>query len=127
MEIGKALLFRERRRLFSFVLDRSKPALARPQKQTAILYQMNGFNRAQAEHEARMPEDEVTVTGTVQMYLLDGPHAEKPALMEFDGDKLVDAYDTETGEEIEIDEIHETDVNRGIETLREIHAYHGEN
>ena len=88
---------------------------------------MKGFHRAQAEHEARLPEDQATVTGTVQMYILDGPHAEKPVLMEFDGDKLVDAYDTETGEEIEIAEIHPTDVNRGIEALIEIRAYHGEN
>ena len=88
---------------------------------------MTGFNRAQAEHEARLPEDQATVTGTVQMYLLDGPHAEKPALMEYAGGKLVDAFDTATGEEIDIAEIHETDVNRGIEALREIRAYHGEN
>lgn len=88
---------------------------------------MKGFNRAQAEHEARLPKEQATVTGTVQMYLLDGPHAEKPALMEYAGSKLVDAFDTATGEEIDIEEIYPTDINRGIEALIEIRAYHGEN
>ena len=88
---------------------------------------MNGFNRAQAEYEARLPEEQATVTGTVQMYLFDGPHAEKPALMEYAGGKLVDAFDTATGEEIDIAEIHEIDINRGIEALIEILSYYGKN
>ena len=88
---------------------------------------MNGFNRAQAEHEARLPEDEVLVAGLVETYLLDGPHAEKHVLLEFGGDKLVGAFDMAKDEEIDIDEIHEIDINRGIEALIEICAYHGEN
>ena len=88
---------------------------------------MNGFNRAQAEHEARLPEEQVTVTGSVQMYLLDGPHSEKHILLEYDGDKLVAAFDISKDEEIDISEIHEIDVNQGIEALIEILSYHGKN
>ena len=88
---------------------------------------MKGFNRAQAEHEARLPEDQATVTGSIETYLLDGPHAEKHAILEYDGDKLVGAFDVKTGEEIDLEGIHPTDVSRGIEALLEICAYHGEN
>ena len=88
---------------------------------------MNGFNRAQAEYEARLPEDEATVTGSVQMYLLDGPHAESSVILEYDQSELVAAFDMAKDEEIDIAEIHETDVNRGIEVLIEIRAYHGKN
>ncbi len=86
---------------------------------------MNGFNRAQAEYEARLPEDEVTVAGFVETYLLDGPHAEKHALLEYNGTQLVAAFDLATDEELDLDEIHETDINRGLEALIEINAYHG--
>ena len=86
---------------------------------------MNGFNRAQAEYEARLPNEEVSVTGLVQTYLLDGPHAEKDALLEYNGNDLIAAFDMATNEELDLDEIHETDINRGIEALIEIFAYHG--
>jgi hypothetical protein len=86
---------------------------------------MNGFNRAQAEYEARLPDEEVSVTGSVQTYLLDGPHAEKHALLEYNRDDLIAAFDMATNEELDLDEIHETDINRGIEALIEINAYHG--
>jgi len=86
---------------------------------------MNGFNRAHAEYEARLPEDEVIVTGSVQTYLLDGPHAEKHVLLEYNRDDLIAAFDIATNEELDLDEIHETDINRGIEALIEINAYHG--
>jgi hypothetical protein len=86
---------------------------------------MNGFNRAQAEYEARLPDEEVSVTGLVEAYLLDGPHAEKHALLEYNGNHLIAAFDMATKEELDLDEIHETDINRGIEALIEINAYHG--
>jgi hypothetical protein len=86
---------------------------------------MNGFKRAQAEYEARLPDEEVSVTGSVQTYLLDGPHAEKHALLEYNRDDLIAAFDMATNEELDLDEIHETDINRGIEALIEIFAYHG--
>jgi len=34
--------------------------------------------------------------------------------------------DMATKEELDLDEIHETDINRGLEALIEIKAYHGE-
>ena len=85
---------------------------------------MNGFKRAQAEYEGRVPEDEVSVTGSVQTYLLDGPHAERHVLLEYNRDDLIAAFDIATNEELDLDEIHETDINRGIEALIEISAYH---
>jgi hypothetical protein len=87
---------------------------------------MNGFNRAQAEYEARLPDEEVSVTGLVQTYLLDGPHAERHALLEYNGNHLIAAFDMATKEELDLDEIHETDIDRGLEALIEINAYHGE-
>jgi hypothetical protein len=87
---------------------------------------MNGFNRAQAEYEARLPNEEFSVTGLVQTYLLDGLHAEKHVLLEYNRDHLIAAFDIATNEELDLDEIHETDINRGIEALIEIFAYHGE-
>jgi hypothetical protein len=87
---------------------------------------MSGFNRAQAQYEARLPDEEVSVTGLVQTYLLDGPHAEKHVLLEYNRDDLIAAFDMATNEELDLDEIHETDINRGIEALIEIFAYHGE-
>ncbi len=86
---------------------------------------MSGFNRAQAEYEARLPNEDVSVTGSVQIYLLDGPHAEKHALLEYNRDHLIAAFDMATNEELDLDEIHETDINRGLEALIEIFAYHG--
>jgi len=86
---------------------------------------MNGFHRAQAEYEARLPDEEVSVNGSVQTYLLDGPRAERHVLLEYNGNDLIGAFDMATGDEIDLDEIHETDINRGIEALIEINAYHG--
>jgi hypothetical protein len=86
---------------------------------------MKGFKRAQAEYEARLPDEEVSVTGSVQTYLLDGPHAERHVLLEYNGNHLIAAFDIPTNEELDLDEIHETDINRGIEALIEIFAYHG--
>jgi hypothetical protein len=86
---------------------------------------MSGFHRARAEYEGRVPEDEVSVTGSVQTYLLEGPLAERHVLLEYNGNDLIAAFDMATNEELDLDEIHETDINRGIEALIEIFAYHG--
>jgi len=87
---------------------------------------MNGFHRAQAEYEARLPDEEVIVTGSVQTYLLEGPLAERHVLLEYNGNDLIAAFDMTTGDELDLDEIHETDINRGLDALIEIFAYHGE-
>lgn len=86
---------------------------------------MKGFARAQAEYEARLPDADSTVTGSIETYLLEGPHAEKMALLEYDESVLIGASDLETREEINIKEIHETDINRGLDALIENKAYHG--
>jgi hypothetical protein len=86
---------------------------------------MNGFNRAQAEYDARLPASPPMITGSIRGYLVAGPHAEKLALLEFAENNLIGASDMETGDEIRIEEIHETDINRGLEALIEIKAYHG--
>jgi hypothetical protein len=87
---------------------------------------MIGFHRAQAEYEARLPDEEVSVTGSVQTYLLEGPLAERHVLLEYNGNDLIAAFDMTTGDELDLDEIHETDINRGLDALIEIFAYHGE-
>ena len=86
---------------------------------------MTGFSRAQAEYEARLPDSDPAVTGTIEIYLLGGPHAEKLALLEYDENNLIGASDMATKEEINIEEIHETDISRGLDALIENKAYYG--
>jgi hypothetical protein len=86
---------------------------------------MNGFHRAQAEYEARLPASPPTITGSRKRYLLAGPHAEKLALLEFAENNLIGAADMETGEEIRIEEIHEIDINKTLLALTEHIKYYG--
>jgi hypothetical protein len=66
-----------------------------------------------------------TITGAVEQYLLEGQHAEKLALLEYFENTLIGASDVETKGEINIEEIHETDINRGLDALFENIKYHG--
>lgn len=86
---------------------------------------MKGFARAQAEYEARLPKPETTVSGTIETYLLEGPHAEKLALLEYDENNLIGASDMVSREEINIEDIDEIDVNRGLDALIEQINYYG--
>ena len=83
------------------------------------------FHRAQAEYEARMPETDRVLSGSIETYLLEGIHAEKLALLEYDESVLIGASDMETKEELNIEEIHETDLNRGLDALIEHGEYYG--
>ena len=86
---------------------------------------MKGFSSAQAEYEARLPESDQTATGSIATYLLEGPHAEKMALLEYDENNLIAASDMSSKEEINIQEIDEIDINRGLDALIEQIAYYG--
>jgi hypothetical protein len=66
-----------------------------------------------------------TITGAVERYLIEGPHAEKLALLEYFENTLIGASDVEAKGEINIEEIHETDINRGLDALFENIKYHG--
>jgi hypothetical protein len=84
------------------------------------------FRRAQAEYEASMsPKPIATITGSIETYLLEGIHAEKLALLEYDENNLIGASDMATKEEINIEEISETDINRGLDALIEHGEYYG--
>jgi hypothetical protein len=86
---------------------------------------MNGFSRAQAEYESRLPDSDPTITGSIETYLLEGIHAEKLALLEYDENNLIGASDMATKEEINVEEISETDINRGLDALIEHGEYYG--
>lgn len=86
---------------------------------------MTGFSRAQAEYESRLPESDPTFAGTIATYLLEGPHAEKMALLEYDENNIICASDMSSKEEINIEEITETDINRGLDALIEQISYYG--
>jgi hypothetical protein len=66
-----------------------------------------------------------TITGAVEQYLLEGQHAEKLALLEYFENTLISAFDVEAKGGINIEEIHETDMNRGLDALFENIKYHG--
>jgi hypothetical protein len=66
-----------------------------------------------------------TITGAVERYLIEGPHAEKLALLEYFENTLIGASDVETKEEINLSEIHETDIDNGLESLVEHIKYYG--
>jgi hypothetical protein len=66
-----------------------------------------------------------TITGSVEQYLLEGQHAEKLALLEYFENTLIGASDVEAKGEINIEEIYETDMNRGLDALFENIKYHG--
>ena len=83
------------------------------------------FRRAQAEYEAREPETDWVLSGSIETYLLEGIHAEKLALLEYDENNLIGASDMATKEEINIEEISETDINRGLDALIEHGEYYG--
>ena len=83
------------------------------------------FHRAQAEYEAREPETDWVLSGSIETYLLEGIHAEKLALLEYDESVLIGASDMATKEEINIEEISETDINRGLDALIEHGEYYG--
>lgn len=86
---------------------------------------MTGFSRAQAEYEGMLPDSDPAFTGTIEIYLLDGPHAEKLALLEYDESTLIGASNAATKEEIDIEEIAAIDINRGLDALIENQAYYG--
>lgn len=65
------------------------------------------------------------MTGTATRYLLEGPHAEKMALLEIEDFSLIGASDAETREEINPDEIDGRDIEKAIEFLTTSKAYHG--
>jgi hypothetical protein len=83
------------------------------------------FHRAQAEYEGRMPETDRVFSGSIETYLLEGIHAEKLALLEYDENEIIGASNAETKEEIDLNEISETDLNRGLDALIEHGEYYG--
>ena len=83
------------------------------------------FHRAQAEYEAREPETDWVLSGSIETYLLEGIHAEKLALLEYDENDIIGASNAETKEEIDLNEISETDINRGLDALIEHGEYYG--
>jgi len=65
------------------------------------------------------------ITGYITRYLLEGPHAEKHTLLEYSENNLIGASDMTTKEEINIEEIDETDINKGLDALIEQIKYYG--
>ncbi len=68
-----------------------------------------------------------TITGSIERYLLEGIHAEKLALLEYSENTLIGALDMETKEELNLSEIHETDIDNGLESLVEHIKYYNQN
>jgi hypothetical protein len=68
-----------------------------------------------------------TITGYITRYLLEGPHAEKLALLEYSENELIGASDMATKEEINIEEIDPIDINKGLESLVETLTYYNQN
>jgi hypothetical protein len=66
-----------------------------------------------------------TITGAIERYLLEGPHAEKLALLEYSENELIGASDMATKEEINIEEIDNIDIDKGLESLVETLTYYG--
>jgi hypothetical protein len=65
-----------------------------------------------------------TVTGFIARYLLEGPHAEKMALLEYSDSNLIGASDMSSKEEINIEEIDPIDINKGLDALIEDIKYY---
>ena len=86
---------------------------------------MKGFARAQAEYEARLPESDPTISGSIETYLLEGPHAERMVLLEYSDSNLSGASDMSSKEEINIEEIDPIDINKGLDALIEQIKYYG--
>ena len=65
------------------------------------------------------------ITGTIELSLIGGIHADKVALIAIDANRLYGASDTETKEEINIEEIELIDIERAINGLIEGIKYYG--
>ena len=66
-----------------------------------------------------------TISGCIARYLLEGSHAEKMVLLEYSESNLVGASDMSSKEEINIEEIDEIDINKGLDALIEQIKYYG--
>ena len=87
---------------------------------------MKGFARAQAEYEARLPEEPPILTGTIQTYLTDGLFDGVEVEIEYELHDILVIFEVtaiETGEEIDPDEVTEKDRDRIREKIFENHKY----
>jgi hypothetical protein len=65
-----------------------------------------------------------TISGYITRYILEGPHAEKMVLLEYEDSNLIGASDMSSKEEINIEEIDEIDINKGLDALIEQIKYY---
>ena len=73
---------------------------------------MTGFTRAQAEYEARLPDEPPLLSGRIVTYLTDGPFDGQEVEIDYElKDELVifEVLDCENGEEIDPNEVTEKD------------------
>jgi hypothetical protein len=65
-----------------------------------------------------------TISGYITRYLLEGPHAERMALLEYEDSNLIGASDMSSKEEINIEEIDPIDNKKGLDALVEQIKYY---
>jgi len=66
-----------------------------------------------------------TISGYITRYLLEGPHAERMALLEYEDSNLIGASNMSSKEEINIEEIDPIDNEKGLDALIEQIKYYG--
>lgn len=86
---------------------------------------MKGFSRAQAEYEARMPVENPTLSGIIEIHLTEGIYDGQEVTVDVelspsDALTIYEAILTETDEEIHSDEITSGDRDRIADKLIEL-------